>query len=485
MPERRIRMLIVTALFAAAGLGGWAGGAGRQTPRRKVLVRRDIMSLAADGPEIAAFRKGVKVMKNRPVADPTSWAFQADLHTKYCQHGNYFFLPWHRMYGYWFERILREASGDPEFSVPYWNYASPTARALPEAFRVPASDANPLYVAQRNQDAGGLNNGAQLPASATLTFWHPFRLTNFETTVPTQPAFGGLVVAKPQAHAMATMGSFESYHNIMHVLLGGEGGFMSDLTASSRDPVFWIHHNNIDRLWKRWLDQGGGRANPRHDKNWMEAEFIFYDEKGKQVTMKVKDALDTDDQLHYRYDDDPPPSAQPRPGPVASAKPHRPLAASKGGAVELAHQPVRIAIELGEEAKAAAGRAESALALLVEGIHFDKEPAVFYEVYVNLPADEAADFQSVHYAGNLCFAGIAPDGAKGHPKMKMAEDADVDHLRALDVTAVIRALRARQLWNDDQLTVTFVMNGLVPLPKNAVARPGTRARFERVRLAAT
>ncbi|MGH7262080.1 MAG: tyrosinase family protein [Nitrospiraceae bacterium] len=36
-----------------------------------------------------------------------------------CQHGSYFFLSWHRMYLYYFERILREASRDPNFALPY------------------------------------------------------------------------------------------------------------------------------------------------------------------------------------------------------------------------------------------------------------------------------------------------------------------------------------------------------------------------------
>ncbi len=294
MPVRMRKMFNIlgctglVALVAMVGFGG-LGGAAQETSDRKVLVRRDIMTLAPDGPEIAAFRKAVKVMKSRPAADPTSWEFQANIHTKFCQHGNYFFLPWHRMYGYWFERVLREASGDPNFTVPYWNYVNPTARALPEALRVPADDSNSLYVARRNQDAGGLNNGARLPASAAATFWLPFRLTNFATNLPGGPAFGGLVAAKPQDHPHSTMGTFESYHNAMHVLLGGEGGYMSDLAASALDPLFLLHHHNVDRLWKRWLDQGGDRANPLNDLGWMDAEFTFYNEKGKKVMMKVRD----------------------------------------------------------------------------------------------------------------------------------------------------------------------------------------------------
>ena len=277
-------------------------------------------------------------MKARPLSDPTSWDFQVNIHAtrdlsnpavwNQCQHGNYYFLPWHRMYIYWFERILRDASGDPELALPYWNYTSPAARTLPEVYRVPAIASNPLYVAERNTDAGGVNNGARLPASAAATAWLPFRLVNFSTALPSGAAFGGRVVDRP-VHLMPTMGSFESYHNVMHVLIGGENGYMSDPTAASRDPIFFAHHANVDRLWNRWLDQGGGRANPLDDRTWMDTRFKFFDEKGRPREIAVRDALD-EQKLGYRYDDDPTPLAQPRPARTTPAAPSVPMAASEG-----------------------------------------------------------------------------------------------------------------------------------------------------------
>jgi tyrosinase len=452
------------------------------------------MSLASDGPEIAALRRAIKVMKSRPVSDPTSWDFQVNIHAtpdaskpefwNQCQHGNYFFLPWHRMYIYWFERILREASGDPGFALPYWDYTSPAARALPKLYRVPADASNPLYVAERNADAGGVNHGARLPASAAASYWLPFRLTRFSTPLPTGAAFGGRVVDRP-VHLMPTMGSFESYHNVMHVLIGGEGGFMSDPSGSSRDPVFLAHHANVDRLWNRWLDQGGGRSNPVDDPNWMGTRFRFFDEKGRPVEMAVRDALDGEE-LGYRYDDDPPPLARPKPGPAAPARPLRPLASSEDPPGELGTDgPVQVAIELGAEARAAA-RSDGTLALLVEGIRFEKEPMVYYEVYLNLPKGEPADFQGVHYAGNLVFAGLPPSSppgphaAHGSGHNHTAHEEDLASLRAIDVTDTVREQRARGLWHDDRLAVTFIMRGLIPVHDAPVTRPGIKARFDRV-----
>ncbi|KAF2705592.1 Di-copper centre-containing protein [Pleomassaria siparia CBS 279.74] len=43
--------------------------------------------------------------------------------------------------------------------------------------------------------------------------------------------------------------SFESVHDVIHNTAGGEsGGHMYYLDYSSFDPIFWLHHTNIDRL---------------------------------------------------------------------------------------------------------------------------------------------------------------------------------------------------------------------------------------------
>src|ERR687896_2285569 len=101
------------------------------------LVRREIWALEADDPfdpVTLAYANAVNVMQGRPADDPTSWAFQCAIHGAYaapppgaewnmCQHQSWFFLPWHRMYLYFFERIVRaavaEAGGPEDFALPY------------------------------------------------------------------------------------------------------------------------------------------------------------------------------------------------------------------------------------------------------------------------------------------------------------------------------------------------------------------------------
>ena len=73
---------------------------------------------------------------------------QADGISDKCQHGSFFFLPWHRMYLFYFEKVLRAASGDANFALPYWRWTS--QRAMPLPFRSPANTTNKLFVATPN-----------------------------------------------------------------------------------------------------------------------------------------------------------------------------------------------------------------------------------------------------------------------------------------------------------------------------------------------
>ncbi|KIW29400.1 uncharacterized protein PV07_05217 [Cladophialophora immunda] len=46
-------------------------------------------------------------------------------------------------------------------------------------------------------------------------------------------------------------GSLEDVHNAIHVYTGG-GGHMGDTEVAAFDPIFWLHHANIDRLYAIW-----------------------------------------------------------------------------------------------------------------------------------------------------------------------------------------------------------------------------------------
>ena len=485
----------------------------------ELFVRRDVWSLEASDPwdtVTIGYAKAVAEMQARPADDPTSWIYQAAMHGTYadvppgavwnqCQHASWFFLSWHRMYTYWFERIARKVAvsqgGPTDWALPYWNYSvGGQANTLPPAFRSPTwrvngTDApNPLYTTHR---APGINDGAGLLPRQT-SFAYAFSFTNF-TDLPT-PSFGG--GRAPATHFSHFTGALENQpHNIVHDLVGGPGdgeceqGWMSDPNCAAQDPIFWLHHANIDRLWTNWLTQGGGRADPT-DRAWLATPFTFYDENGTQVTMTAADILDTVIQLRYRYDDHLPPVttrlrdliAVNMPPPSSPQDPPRLIATSDDG-VTLTGQPTPLTVPLPATAQntvaaLAAGDRPGRLSLNVEGIQVPKPPGVVYEVHLNLPPDVDPTTDNTFFVGQISFFGSGHHEPGQHPD---THQAGLSH--TFDITGLVQLLYAQHHWDPQQATITFIPVGLTPPPGNPGSaydtEPTTTPRVARISLSST
>jgi hypothetical protein len=136
---------------------------------------------------VTALRKGVTAMKARKPSDPLSWFYQAAIHgvtdervqeaaksdpavlqvsaAKYwnqCPHNGQNsanFLPWHRGYTYYFERILRLHTEIDTFSLPYWNYIPHNNRKFPEVYESNSWTAISTTATPRTSIRYGMNKG--------------------------------------------------------------------------------------------------------------------------------------------------------------------------------------------------------------------------------------------------------------------------------------------------------------------------------------
>jgi tyrosinase len=286
------------------------------------------------------YAKAVAKLQQVPIAERQSWAFFAAIHgivpewwtyfgwkvsspprqsdqDKFwaqCQHQSWYFLPWHRGYVLAFEAMIRAAVvslGGPEsWALPYWNYNNPNETSLPQAFAAPAS---PLYIKQRYGPGGDGN--VYIPAGHINlnAMGDPVFEGNDQN-----PEFGG--VPTGFSHDGNTSGGIESQpHNMVHVLVGGaiantdpnnwqNNGLMSMPDTAALDPIFWLHHCNIDRLWEGWNETP--RADPT-DPNWLggpaasgERAFVMPMPDGSEWTYTPQDMVSISD-LGYSYDDAP------------------------------------------------------------------------------------------------------------------------------------------------------------------------------------
>ena len=296
-------------------------------------VRRSVWQLSNPSPELEWYAGAVAEMRRRPFQDPTSWAFQGAVHGysqnrapwpslvspprpnfpdwERCQHQTWFFLPWHRGYLAAFEAIVAsivEALGGPgEWALPYWHYSdgSANARRMPRAFigrRRPDGSNNPLWSPRRPNFDNDFNY--QIPAGIVDTgpALSTPRFTSGRTGVP--PGFGGPETGSVHFGAASGFanGELESQpHNLVHDAIGG---LMGDPNTAGLDPIFWLHHANVDRLWQVWVEQPAAAGNPNTPMWLNNVAFSLYDASGMQWTFTSSDVLDTRTVLHgYGYDD--------------------------------------------------------------------------------------------------------------------------------------------------------------------------------------
>ena len=137
------------------------------------------------------------------------------------------FLPWHRAYLIVFERELRRI--DDTLAIPYWDWNADGGRL--EGFPNPADSLfpeesrwcrNPGTRQDEQPEQGKMcwfTDGAQIKAILSQRSYYQFaqRLEN-------------------------------GPHNHGHAWIGCDMNTMS----SPRDPAFWFHHAQVDRLWAQW-----------------------------------------------------------------------------------------------------------------------------------------------------------------------------------------------------------------------------------------
>jgi tyrosinase len=485
------------------------------------LTRRDAWKLSAISiwePTLLWYAKAVGEMSNRPATDSTSWRFQAGIHGydpstdpfvnagpiptqdvqdgfwQKCQHGSWFFLPWHRMYLGFYEQIVRAAvvqlGGPADWTLPYWNYSdssNPQAKTLPPCFRQPAlpdGSPNPLFVIQgvNVPRAPGINSGdtslipdsdVDLSGCLEESFFSP----DTDTTSG-DLGFGGTATGFNHPGQVFGANSVESApHNAIHVDVGGQwneggvaiNGWMIDPDTAALDPIFWLHHANIDRLWSVWNGISLSNTNPAGSVNvggqpisWSTSvQFSFYDANGNVVTMTPSQVLDTTTTtFSYDYEEAANLAAHPMTERTAAGrgttmKPGLPeMVGANDKPVTLAGSTETTFFALqqpsGPALKSAAMRAEPAKTYLkIENVVSKKSHAT-YEVYVNLPDNPDAEAYKEHHAGAMHLFGVVQASTKSDRHSGNGLSFSID------ITQLVNRLKAINDWDEKNIRVSFV-----------------------------
>lgn len=255
---------------------------------RTILPRRPASTLSSS--EITKIKDAYQAMRaldTSDPADPRGFKRQANIHCWFCTeaassvhvHFNWKFFAFHRAYLYFHERILGKLVNDMNFRLPYWDWDVSSHRKIPGAYMSPNDASNPLWNSTRDmsptdeipdEDVGEDVMDAALEAD---------NFTEFGGTA----SVPGIPEGSP--------------HGSVHVDVGGDMGFFE---SAAKDPVFYAHHSNVDKIWSDWIKGSSTHTNPTSS-SFLNLTWNFYDENKVWRSITAAQVLNHESQLRYVY----------------------------------------------------------------------------------------------------------------------------------------------------------------------------------------
>ena len=197
------------------------------------------------------------------------------------------FLPWHRVMLMVLEQNLQRVLGDVNFGLPYWNWAADgdLPAAQQRTARIWRADCmggqgNPVqtgpFAFSATDPASWRVRVVSNASGALVQANRGLRRVFASSGVTTLPRTAQVNTARlvtpydaPQWDANARgfrnrlegwlpAGTAPNLHNRVHVWVGGD---MSP-ASSPNDPVFYLNHCNVDRIWEAWMQAQGRQYLP-------------------------------------------------------------------------------------------------------------------------------------------------------------------------------------------------------------------------------
>ena len=171
------------------------------------------------------------------------------------------FLPWHRRFIWDFESELQRVSGNPDLGLPYWNWPEGGANASMWDDNLLGGDGNPVtQVVNNGPFRSGewtvINSSGQQAGPLTRAFGRE----SWATSLPTLQQIQDVLLITPYDAANWNANVNQSFRNQLEGFRGPNlhnrghgwvGGSMLPMT-SPNDPIFFMHHCMVDKLWYEW-----------------------------------------------------------------------------------------------------------------------------------------------------------------------------------------------------------------------------------------
>ena len=159
------------------------------------------------------------------------------------------FLPWHRAYLLDLERELQAI--DSSIALPYWRFDQPAPNLFSRDFFGVSDSIGTVGFNATNPLRFWVTDGVPGINRLPLNNWNPG--TQGGPTVRTETQTLALGSQFPGFRTMQG-----NPHGTAHTRFDGS---ISEIGTAAKDPLFFLLHCNVDRLWAKWQRQNG-RFNP-------------------------------------------------------------------------------------------------------------------------------------------------------------------------------------------------------------------------------
>ncbi|XP_055893863.1 hemocyanin 1-like isoform X3 [Biomphalaria glabrata] len=286
----------------------------RSDVTKDVTVRKDVDRLSRE--EVLELRRVMQnLQKDKSVegyqamaefhGNPGMCPHPTSQDRKYCSnHGQPSFPHWHRLMIVQLEDALRKR-GSP-IGVPYWDWTKlntsiPLLAADPDYIDPYSQEkqVNPFY--QADIEYLNVTTGRDASLDQTISSYNQTEL------------FEAFLLALEQEDFCDFEIQFEMAHNLIHSLVGGRHPYsMATLEYSAFDPIFYLHHSGMDRIWAIWtaLQELRGKPYKAHCAQSYTytpmKPFAFsspYNNNNKTSSHSVPTKIyDYESELNYAYD---------------------------------------------------------------------------------------------------------------------------------------------------------------------------------------
>lgn len=242
-------------------------------------IRRNIATVSDT--ERTRFRDAIVTLNSRffpgdrgdfPAGHVSYWFKQDEIHQATHVHGGPAFLPWHRELCNQFEAMLREV--DPDLSLHYWDWNQDISPLFPLFGNMNGDAGEPWLSAKFYDPAAPGDNwrDENVHSNPFTPIWagnYPLhanpadppknRARNVRAGIP--PVGTAAWASDTQFISAQTFADFDSLmqgaHSAAHSWLG-----LGDAHTSFRDPLVFLLHSNVDRLWAMWQSADPDRLKP-------------------------------------------------------------------------------------------------------------------------------------------------------------------------------------------------------------------------------